>query len=75
MRRRRWLVAIAGYLVVAAIVGLSAASGWFYWDRVQTRGEQAARAVLPALAAKEVPEVFATTIRPWNAVSHRRIRC
>lgn len=59
MRWRRWLVAVAGYLAVAGIVGLSAATGWFYWDRVQARGEQAARALLPALASKEVPEVFA----------------
>lgn len=55
----RWLVAVAGSLLVVAIVGLSAASGWFYWDRVQSRGEAAARAVLPQLAAKEIPQVFA----------------
>jgi Mce-associated membrane protein len=60
MRRwLRWLVAVAGSLLVAAIVGLSAAGGWFYWDRVQSRGEAAARAVLPQLAAKEIPQVFA----------------
>ena len=55
----RWLIAVAGYLGVAVFVGLSAAGGWAYWDRVQTRGEAAARAVLPQLAAKEIPEVFA----------------
>lgn len=60
MRRwLRWLVAVAGSLLIAAIVGLSAAGGWFYWDRVQSRGEEAARAVLPQLAAKEIPQVFA----------------
>ncbi len=59
MRWWRGLLAVAGFLGVAAIVGLSAASGWFYWDRVQTRGEAAARATLPKLAAKEIPEVFA----------------
>jgi Mce-associated membrane protein len=58
-RFSRWLIAIAGYLGVAVFVGLSAAGGWVYWDRVQTRGEAAARAVLPGLAAKEIPEVFA----------------
>src|SRR5437764_12424638 len=58
-RLRRWVVAVAGALLVGSIVGLSAAAGWFYWDRVQTRGEAAARAVLPGLAAKEIPEVFA----------------
>jgi Mce-associated membrane protein len=58
-RFSRWLIAAAGYLAVVGIIGLSAAAGWFYWDRVQTRGEQAARSVLPQLAAKEIPEVFA----------------
>lgn len=55
----RWLIAAAGYLLVVGFVGLAAAAGWFYWDRVESRGEQAARAVLPTLAAKEIPEVFA----------------
>src|ERR1700691_5989335 len=59
MRWRRWLLVVAGYLMVAAFIGLSAVAGWLYWDRVQARGEQAARAVLPGLAAKEIPEVFA----------------
>ncbi|SON60549.1 hypothetical protein MSIMFI_02044 [Mycobacterium simulans] len=59
---RRWLrrlLTVAGGLLLVAIVGLSAAGGWFYWDRVETRGEAAARAVLPGLAAKEIPQVFA----------------
>jgi Mce-associated membrane protein len=59
MRRRRWLLAVAASLAVVGIVGLSAAAGWLYWDRVQTCGEQAARAELPGLAAKRIPEVFA----------------
>jgi Mce-associated membrane protein len=60
MRRwLRWLVAVAGFLLVVGFVGLSAVGGWFYWDRVQSRGEEAARAVLPQLAAKEIPLVFA----------------
>ncbi|KKC03332.1 mammalian cell entry protein [Mycobacterium nebraskense] len=59
MRWRRWLLVVAGYLLVVVFVGLSAAAGWFYWGRVQTRGEEAARAVLPGLATKEIPEVFA----------------
>ena len=59
MRWRRWLVTFAGSLLLTVIVGLSAVGGWFYWDRVETRGEQAARAVLPKLAAKEIPQVFA----------------
>ncbi|OBG62716.1 MULTISPECIES: mammalian cell entry protein [unclassified Mycobacterium] len=59
MRWRRWLLVVAGYLLIVVFVGLSAAAGWFYWGRVQTRGEEAARAVLPGLATKEIPEVFA----------------
>ncbi|GAA4544349.1 mammalian cell entry protein [Mycobacterium paraffinicum] len=59
MRWRRRLLVVAGYLLVVVFVGLSAAAGWFYWGRVQTRGEEAARAVLPGLATKEIPEVFA----------------
>ena len=59
MRWWRWLLAVAGVLAVVAIVGLSAAGGWFYWDRVQTRGEEAARAALPHQAAGDIPKVFA----------------
>ena len=59
MRWRWWLIGVAGCLSVVSIVGLSAAGGWFYWERVQTRGEEQARTVLPQLAAKEIPRVFA----------------
>jgi Mce-associated membrane protein len=59
MRWRRWLVTFAGSLLFTVIVALAAIGGYFYWDRVETRGEQAARAVLPKLAAKEIPQVFA----------------
>src|ERR1700757_4290439 len=55
----RWLIAAAVSLLTTAFVGLAAAGGWFYWQRVETRGEQSARAVLPPLAAKEIPQVFA----------------
>jgi Mce-associated membrane protein len=54
----RWLIAAVVSLLTTVFVGLAAAGGWFYWDRVQTSGEQSARAVLPPLAAKEIPEVF-----------------
>lgn len=54
----RWLIAAIVSLLIAVFVGLSAAGGWFYWDRVQTRGEGSARAMLPALAAKEIPQVL-----------------
>src|ERR1019366_4336909 len=46
-------------VLILVFVGLAAGGGWFYWDRVQTRGEQAARTALPALAKDEIPRVFA----------------
>ncbi len=55
----RWLITTFVSLLIATFVGLAAASGWFYWDRVETRGEQAARATLPALAKDQIPRVFA----------------
>jgi Mce-associated membrane protein len=55
----RWLITTAVSLLIATFVGLAAAGGWFYWDRVETRGEQAARATLPALAKDQIPRVFA----------------
>jgi Mce-associated membrane protein len=54
----RWLIAAVVSLLTTAFIGLAAAGGWFYWDRVQTRGEQAARAALPKLAKDEIPQVF-----------------
>jgi Mce-associated membrane protein len=59
MRRRRLLAAVAGSLLAAVFIGLSAAGGWFYWERVQNRGEESARAVLPHQAANDIPKVFA----------------
>ena len=59
MRWRRLLAAVAGSLLTAVFIGLSAAGGWFYWERVQTRGEESARAVLPHQAADDIPKVFA----------------
>jgi Mce-associated membrane protein len=55
----RWLIAAVVSVLTTTFVGLAAAGGWFYWERVQTRGEQSARAELPPLAKKEIPEVFA----------------
>jgi Mce-associated membrane protein len=54
----RWLITTAVSLLLSTFVGLAAAGGWFYWDRVETRGEQAARATLPALAKDQIPRVF-----------------
>jgi Mce-associated membrane protein len=58
MRWWRRLLAVAGPLVIAVIVGAAAAGGWFFWQRVQSEGEASARAVLPELATKRIPEVF-----------------
>jgi Mce-associated membrane protein len=55
----RWLMVATVGLLTTAFVGLAAVSGWFYWDRVETRGERAARTALPALAKDEIPRVFA----------------
>jgi Mce-associated membrane protein len=55
----RWLIAAVVSLLTATFVGLAAVGGWLYWERVETRGEQATRAALPPLASKEIPEVFA----------------
>ncbi len=58
---RRWprlLIKIAGSLLIVVFVGLSAVAGWLYWDRVETQGEAAARAVLPGLAAREIKQLF-----------------
>lgn len=54
----RWLIALAVSLLTSAFVGLSAVGGWFYWDRVESRGEESARTALPSLAAKEIPQVL-----------------
>ena len=71
----RWLIAAVVSLLTTTFVGLAAAGGWFYWERVETRGEQSARAVLPALATKEIPESSPTTSRLSSAVWTRRIHC
>ncbi|WP_421843949.1 mammalian cell entry protein [Mycobacterium sp.] len=59
MRRKRWVIAALSSLLIVVIIGLSGVGGWFYWDRVQTQGQESARAVLPKLAETEIPEVFA----------------
>jgi Mce-associated membrane protein len=54
----RWLVRGIAGLMTAAFVGLAAVGGWLYWQRVETRGEQAARDELAPLAQKQIPAVF-----------------
>jgi Mce-associated membrane protein len=54
----RWLVSGIVGLMTAAFVGLAAVGGGLYWQRVETRGEQAARDELGPLAQKQIPGVF-----------------
>ena len=54
----RWLVSGIAGLLTAAFVGLAAVGGWLYWQRVEIRGEQAARDELGSLAQKQIPAVF-----------------
>jgi Mce-associated membrane protein len=54
----RWLVGGIAGLMAAAFVGLAAVGGGLYWQRVEMRGEQAARDDLGPLAQKQIPAVF-----------------
>jgi Mce-associated membrane protein len=54
----RWLVSGIAGLMTAAFVGLAAVGGVLYWQRVEMRGEQAARDELGPLAQKQIPTVF-----------------
>ncbi|KUH79926.1 MULTISPECIES: mammalian cell entry protein [unclassified Mycobacterium] len=54
----RWIVRLVAGLVAAAFVSLAAVGGALYWQRVETRGEQAARDLLGPLAQKQIPTVF-----------------
>jgi len=52
------LVALVAVLVAIGFVGLAGVGGWLYWNRTELRSEQATRAELAPLAAKQIPEVF-----------------
>jgi Mce-associated membrane protein len=54
----RWIVSAIAGLVTVAFVSLAAVGGGLYWQRVETRGEQAARDELGPLAQKQIPTVF-----------------
>jgi Mce-associated membrane protein len=54
----RWLGGAIAGLMAAAFVGLAAVGGGLYWQRVEMRGEQAARDDLGPLAQKQIPAVF-----------------
>jgi Mce-associated membrane protein len=52
------LVGALTVLLAIGLVALSGMGGWLYWNRVEMRGEQATRAELAPLAAKQIPQVF-----------------
>ncbi|MCW2651875.1 MAG: Macrophage killing protein with similarity to conjugation protein [Mycobacterium sp.] len=54
----RWLVTGLTGLLAAAFVALAGAGGWLYWNRVELRAEQAARAELAPIAKRQIPSVF-----------------
>jgi Mce-associated membrane protein len=52
------LVVSLTVLLAVTFVGLAGVGGWLYWNRVELRGEQATRAEVAPLAAKQIPQVF-----------------
>jgi Mce-associated membrane protein len=58
---RRWAGRLLGAVAIAlagAFVGLAAAGGWLYWNRVERHAAQTTRTVLAPLAAEEIPKVL-----------------
>jgi Mce-associated membrane protein len=45
-------------LLAVGFAALAGVGGWLYWNRVELRGEQAARTELAPLAAQQIPQVF-----------------
>ena len=45
-------------LLAVAFVALAGIGGSLYWNQVAQRGQEAARAELPGLAAEQIPKVF-----------------
>ncbi len=54
----RWIMSGIAALVAVVYVSLAALAGGLYWQRVETRGEQAARDELGPLAEQQIPAVF-----------------
>jgi Mce-associated membrane protein len=54
----RWMLSVVAGLVAVGFVSLAAVGGGLYWQRVETRGEQAARDELGPLAQTQIPTVF-----------------
>jgi Mce-associated membrane protein len=58
---RNWVAKLLGAVTILLALGFVAfagVGGWLYWNRVEMRGEQAARDELAPLAAKQIPQVF-----------------
>jgi Mce-associated membrane protein len=58
----RWTARLAvlfAVLFATAMVLLGGAGGYLYWNHVEIRAEEKAEAELPALAAQQIPLVFA----------------
>ena len=75
---RGWVSKLLGLVTVLVAIGfvaLAGVGGWLYWNRVELRGEQAARAELAPLAADQVPKVFAYDYQTSNAASPTPTRC
>lgn len=52
------LLGALAVVLSTAFVGLGAVGGWLFWDGVELRSEQSARAELPSLAIEQIPRVF-----------------
>ncbi|MCK0176755.1 mammalian cell entry protein [Mycolicibacterium sp. F2034L] len=52
------LVGLVATLCAVAFVALAGVGGWLYWERVQIRGAEDARAAVEPLAAEQIPKVF-----------------
>jgi Mce-associated membrane protein len=56
-----WVARLVGTLTVLFALGfvaLAGIGGWWYWNRIELRGEQTTRDDVAPLAAKQIPQVF-----------------
>ena len=58
MRWSERLVASLTVLLAVGFIGLAGVGGWLYWNHVELRGEQTARAQVAPLAAQQIVQVF-----------------
>ncbi|MDG4665454.1 mammalian cell entry protein [Mycobacterium sp. 236(2023)] len=57
-KRAARLLGMFVVVLSVAFVGAGALGGWLFWNGVELRGEQSARAELPPLAVAQIPLVF-----------------